>query len=152
MVPVYGTFSTSLPTKSIVEIIAAGVDDTRSAKLVPSQPGRNYAFMVDTSFLSNWKDVLSDDFGVWHNNGTKTYYYGSTFKETGQVTATKIMPIPLQNYFMEFLILFQHEGLIRDENCSGSQKNPLKNTSEIAISGYLDTLLVDTFAGRNFRG
>ena len=64
MVPVYGTFSTSLPRKSIVEIIAAGVDDTHSAKLVPSQPGGNYAFMVDTSFLSNWKDVLSDDFGI----------------------------------------------------------------------------------------
>ena len=58
MVPVYGTFSSSLPTKSVVELIASEIDDTLRAKLVPSRPTENYAFMVDTSFLSNWKDVL----------------------------------------------------------------------------------------------
>ena len=47
MVPVYGTFSSSLPTKSVVEIIANGIDDTRCAKLAPSRPAGNYAFMVD---------------------------------------------------------------------------------------------------------
>ena len=69
MTPIYGMFSKSLDTKVVV---ASGVDCEKAAKIVPSRPRGNYAFMYDLSYLKNWKDVLSDDFSVWSPNGTKT--------------------------------------------------------------------------------
>ena len=87
MLPIYAQWMSSGSTKDVVELIVNGVQDFRSAKLVPSQPAGNYVFMVATSFLSHWKDVLSDDFGTWTPNGTKTYHYTSTFHQNGQVKA-----------------------------------------------------------------
>ena len=80
MTPIYGIFSKSLDTKVVVELVASGVD--KAAKIVPSRPRGNYAFMYDLSYLENWKDVLSDDFGVWCPNGTKTMWYKSEVENT----------------------------------------------------------------------
>ena len=80
MTPIYGMFSKSLDTKVVVELVASGVD--KAAKIVPSRPRGNYAFMYDLSYLENWKDVLSDDFGVWCPNGTKTMWYKSEVENT----------------------------------------------------------------------
>ena len=55
MTPIYGIFSKSLDTKVVVELVASGVD--KAAKIVPSRPRGNYAFMYDFSYLENWKDV-----------------------------------------------------------------------------------------------
>ena len=44
-------------------------------------------FMNDLNYLENWKDVLSDDFGVWRPNGTKTLAYKSAVEKSGKVKA-----------------------------------------------------------------
>ena len=49
MTPIYGMFSKSLDTKVVVELVASGVD--KAAKIVPSRPRGNYAFMYDLSYL-----------------------------------------------------------------------------------------------------
>ena len=80
MTPIYGMFSKSLDTKVVVELVASGVD--KAAKIVPSPPRGNYAFMYDLSYLENWKDVLSDEFGAWCPNGTNTMWYKSEVENT----------------------------------------------------------------------
>ena len=55
-----------------------GVNPALIAKLVPHQPADNVNFMIGLDFLGHWKDVLSDNLGVWNANGTKTHYYSST--------------------------------------------------------------------------
>ena len=62
---------TYLATKDVVAFIGSRVPEYRSSKIVPSQPKDNICFMVDAKFLEEWKDVLSDDLGVWSPNGTK---------------------------------------------------------------------------------
>ena len=42
--------------------------------------------MTDTMFLEHWKDVLSDDLGVWNPSGTKTYYYSRTVNRSVSIT------------------------------------------------------------------
>ena len=79
MLPIYAQWMSSGSMKEVVELIVNGVQDFRWAQLVPCQPAGNYVFMVTQNFLSHWKDVLSDDFGTWTPNGTKTNHYTSTF-------------------------------------------------------------------------
>ena len=57
------------------QLIENGVPDTLSSKVVPSQPNENLAFLIDKSFLENWKDVFSDDMGMWNPSGTKTFFF-----------------------------------------------------------------------------
>ena len=83
LLPIYDTLSHSMTTKDVVQIIGSGVPDNRTAKLVPSQPKDNLSFMIATSYLEDWKDVLSDDLGVWSPNGTKTLFYARTFRADG---------------------------------------------------------------------
>jgi len=86
LIPVYGKEEQPCDTKSIVLAICAGVNENFSSKIVPSQPIGDYSFMVETKYLASWKDVLSDDLGVWHPIGTKTYYFRRTFDADGGST------------------------------------------------------------------
>ena len=73
------------------KLIENGVPHTLSAKVVPSQPKENLAFLIDKSFLENWKDVFSDDMGVWNPSGTKTFYFSKTFDRNGSVTVNTVI-------------------------------------------------------------
>ena len=73
--PIYEKSHQPKTTKDVVQIIGNGIPEDKSAKLVPSQPKGNASFMIDTSYLQHWKDVLSDDLGVWEANGTKTAFF-----------------------------------------------------------------------------
>ena len=80
LLPIYGQAAHSMAAKEVVEIIGSGVPDDLTAKLFPSQPKDNLTFMIASSYLEDWKDVLSDDLGVWSPNGTKTLYYARKFR------------------------------------------------------------------------
>lgn len=84
--PIFGRQSAPVPTKDVLVMIAQGIDEAKSAKIVPSQPKENLSFMVLSSFLEHWKDILSDDLGVWTPNGTKTQYFGKLFDVNGSVS------------------------------------------------------------------
>ena len=88
--PIFSTKNTPLPTKEIVKFIENGVPEHISSKVVPSQPKQNMAFLIDNKFLENWKDVLSDDLGVWTPSGTKTFYFSRTFDRSGSVTVKTV--------------------------------------------------------------
>ena len=83
MIPIFDSYIRSLDTKNIVEYVLSGVDVDKTAKLVPSRPTGNYIFVYDTDFLEKWKDVLSDDFGVWRPSGTKTLFYTTEIDHRG---------------------------------------------------------------------
>jgi len=74
-----------MSTKEVVELIGSGVAEDRAAELVPSQPIGNLSFMIATNYLDDWKDVLSDDLGIWGPSGTKTHYFTRTFYSDGKM-------------------------------------------------------------------
>ena len=87
LLPIYDQPAHCMATKKVVQIIGTGVPDNRSAKLVPSQPKDNLSFMIASNYLEEWKNVLSDDLGVWTPNGTKTLYYARKFRaDDGEIS------------------------------------------------------------------
>ena len=90
MIPIYGSHVRSLDTKMVVEYVGSGIEAAKAAKIVPSRPRGNFMFMYDSNYLENWKDVLSDDFGVWRPNGTKTLFFLSEIKGSGKMKAKHV--------------------------------------------------------------
>ena len=71
LLPVYQPdISTLEASKVIADEIINGVNPELIAKLVPHQLAVNVNFVIGL-----WKDVLSDNFGIWNANGTKTHHY-----------------------------------------------------------------------------
>ncbi len=90
IIPIYEKTHQPKTTKDVVQIIGSGIPGHKSAKLVPSQPKGNVSFMIDTSYLQHWKDVLSDDLGVWDPNGTKTAFFTRGFHADGTMKVTSV--------------------------------------------------------------
>ena len=87
LLPVYQPgISTPFASKVIAEEIINGVNPELIAKLVPHQPADNVNFMIGLDFLGHWKDVLSDNFGAWNANGTKTHYYTSMLSRNNRIS------------------------------------------------------------------
>ena len=85
MMPIFGSQIRSLDTKMMVQYVISGINAKKAAKLVPSMPEGNFIFKYDSNFVENWKDVLSDDFGVWRPSGTKTLFYTREIDNSGEM-------------------------------------------------------------------
>lgn len=87
LIPIYKEGqSTPFATKTVVTAIVCGIQESASAKLVPSQPMDNFAFMLDLTYLEAWKDVLCDDLGVWTPMGTHNLFYKRTISSGGSAS------------------------------------------------------------------
>ena len=85
LLPIYQRTNKSLGTKIVTENIVNGIDPSRISKLVPHQPADNVSFMIGLDFLDHWKDILSDNLGVWTGSGTKSFYYRTIFNRSGRI-------------------------------------------------------------------
>ena len=67
-----------------------GIDQSLTAKLVPSQPTETCAWMdmtmVDLNFLEHWKDIPSDNLGTWMAMGMKTLFYTTSLDRDGYIS------------------------------------------------------------------
>ena len=59
---------------------------------VPTYINENVCFIVDLDQFENRDDVLSDDMGIWKNNGVDTTYVRVSFSENSVVNVEKCSP------------------------------------------------------------
>ena len=85
LLPIYERRQKPLATKVVAAGIENGINNSLIAKLIPHQPAENMPFMIGTNFLGHWKDILSDNFGVWKASGTKHFNYSTTFDRNKRI-------------------------------------------------------------------
>ncbi len=66
-------------------ILKSHKNSDRVCRKVPTIVSKNVVFLVDTGYLEDASDVLSDDMGMWRHNGLDVTYLKMTKREVVRV-------------------------------------------------------------------